>query len=57
MINILVIGANGQLGSELVTSLRLKYGGDNVIASDIREPEIIDGPFELLDVMHADKIN
>ena len=57
MINILVIGANGQLGSELVASLRLKFGYDNVIASDIRKPEINDGLFELLDVMEADKVS
>lgn len=57
MTNILVIGANGQLGSELVASLRLKHGYDHVIASDIHQPEINDGPFELLDVMQAEKIN
>ena len=56
MSNILVIGANGQLGSELVTSLRLKYGHENVLATDIREPENTDGPFEILDVMQADKL-
>jgi nucleoside-diphosphate-sugar epimerase len=56
MSNILVIGANGQLGSELVTSLRDKFGHDNVLATDIREPEFIDGPFEILDVMQADKL-
>jgi nucleoside-diphosphate-sugar epimerase len=57
MSNVLVIGANGQLGSELVTSLRIKFGEENVLATDIREPEFIDGPFEILDVMQADKLN
>lgn len=56
MSNILVIGANGQLGSELVTALRVKFGHDNVLATDIREPDFIDGPFEILDVMQADKL-
>jgi nucleoside-diphosphate-sugar epimerase len=56
MSNILVIGANGQLGSELVTSLRAKYGHENVLATDIREPENPDGPFEILDIMQADKL-
>lgn len=56
MSNILVIGANGQLGSELVTSLRVKFGHQNVLATDIREPEFIDGPFEILDVMQVDKL-
>jgi nucleoside-diphosphate-sugar epimerase len=49
---ILIIGASGQIGSELTVKLREKFGNDSVIASDIREgsPEIMDnGPFEFLD--------
>jgi nucleoside-diphosphate-sugar epimerase len=33
---ILVIGANGQIGSELVEELRRIYGDKNVIATDIK---------------------
>jgi len=49
---ILVTGALGQIGSELVPALRERYGADAVIASDIRVPKggaAAAGPFELLD--------
>ena len=35
---ILVVGANGQIGTVLLASLRSHYGEANVIASDIRQP-------------------
>ncbi|MBA4543605.1 MULTISPECIES: L-threonine 3-dehydrogenase [Thermoactinomyces] len=57
MKRILVTGALGQIGSELVLKLRKLYGADNVIATDIRknDTEIVhSGPFELLDVTDAD---
>lgn len=52
--NILVIGAAGQIGSELVLALRKVYGDQNVFATDIKDaPKDIkrSGPFQLLDVM------
>lgn len=51
---IIVIGASGQIGSELTVELRNKYGHDNVIASDVRnatDDVMQSGPFETLDVM------
>lgn len=50
---ILVTGALGQVGSELVAELRNMYGAEQVIATDIREPDSHGGPFEKLDVMDA----
>ena len=35
MKNILVIGSTGQIGSELTTELRSRYGGSNVVAGYI----------------------
>jgi nucleoside-diphosphate-sugar epimerase len=51
---ILVIGAGGQLGSELTQGLWKLYGKENVIASDIKEPQGIlsQGRFEVLDVLN-----
>lgn len=57
MKRILVTGALGQIGSELVPALRERYGDDHVVASDIRVIRLdeaeADGPFEYLDVTSA----
>ncbi|GAB4074875.1 L-threonine 3-dehydrogenase [Barrientosiimonas marina] len=50
MKKILVTGAMGQIGSELVRTLRQHYGTSNVIASDLRQSETDEGPFEMVDV-------
>ena len=54
MKKILVTGALGQIGSELVMKMREIYGSDNVIATDLRKSEdsqvVTSGPFEILDV-------
>lgn len=49
---ILIIGACGQIGTELSLKLRQIHGNDNVIASDIREGNLelmSSGPFEVAD--------
>lgn len=56
---ILIIGACGQIGSELTQRLREIYGLDNVIASDIRKgtQEVFQtGPFEVLDALQYDQV-
>lgn len=52
----MITGACGQIGSELVEKLRRDYGTDNVLATDIRKPAEMTGPFEILDVMDAEKM-
>ena len=57
--SILVIGAKGQIGSELVEELRRMYGDVNVIATDIKLPSddfIKSGPFYQLDVLDFPKL-
>lgn len=56
---ILIIGACGQIGSELTQRLRETYGNNNVIASDIREGNeelMSSGPFEILDATDKEGI-
>jgi len=51
---ILIIGASGQIGTDLTAQLRAKFGNHKVIATDIREDDGTlskDGPFEVLDAM------
>ncbi len=54
---ILVVGSNGQIGTELVAELRTIFGASNVIASDLREPfqHSSDGPFEVLDILDRER--
>ena len=57
---ILVIGANGQIGTELVTALRGIHGAENVIASDIHSPNYAirnGGPFEFANVLDKDNLH
>jgi len=58
---VLVTGALGQIGTDLVQALRERHGSDSVIASDIRELEghtsVEGGPFVILDVLDTDGIS
>lgn len=57
--HILIIGACGQIGTELTMTLRQKHGNENVIASDVRKGTddlMISGPFEILDAQDAQAI-
>lgn len=56
---ILVIGAGGQLGSELTAALRRRHGRENVIATDIKDPGGMasEGFFQILDVLDQKKLS
>lgn len=59
MKKILVIGASGQIGNELVLALRKRFGNESTIASDIKTPNknVLDsGIFEELDILNKDQL-
>ena len=56
---ILIIGACGQIGTELTHKLRKIYGTENVIASDIRKLNndvVNSGPFEVVNALDFNQI-
>lgn len=62
MKNVFVIGATGQIGSELTMELRKRYGGDHVVAGYIQsaEPKGIlreSGPMALADVTDGEQLS
>src|SRR6056297_2121522 len=59
MKKILVIGAAGQIGTDLTLELRKLFGSENVVATDIKmaAQDVMDGgPFENLDAMNEDRL-
>ena len=59
MPEIIVIGAGGQIGTELVTELRKRYGTQNVVASDLAQdcPALLEGgPYVQLDILNRETV-
>src|SRR5690625_2479985 len=58
MRKILITGALGQIGSELLVKLRSIYGTSQVVGTDLRMPdgELLDGPFEIVDVLNSERL-
>ncbi|TFH14956.1 NAD-dependent epimerase/dehydratase family protein, partial [Candidatus Bathyarchaeota archaeon] len=58
MRRVLVTGATGQIGSELVPNLQKQFGVANVIASGRREPQgDFKGVYEVIDVLDKKRID
>lgn len=55
---IIILGSNGQIGTELALALRQKLGNENVITSDIRKPQNLapESIFEEIDVLNVDAL-
>lgn len=56
---ILIIGACGQIGTELTSNLRKIYGVENVVASDVRKPDnsvVNDRIFEVVNALDFNQI-
>lgn len=54
MKKVLVIGASGQIGTELIVGLRSRFGNESIIASDLQDQPkeaLKNGPYEKLDIM------
>lgn len=59
MKKILVLGSCGQIGTELVITLRNKFGAAQVIAGDIKDecPDVLaDGPYKRLDALDREGV-
>lgn len=59
MKRILVIGAGGQIGTELVLTLRNTYGNEQVIAADVKEncpDQLNNGPYVQMDVLNREHV-
>jgi dTDP-4-dehydrorhamnose reductase len=55
----IVIGAGGQIGTELVLALRKLKGNDAVIAADVKEncpPLLSNGPYVKMDILDCESV-
>jgi len=60
MKKVLVIGAGGQIGTELVLTLRTKFGNDQVVAADVKETcpdQLANGPYRKMDILDREDVS
>ena len=57
--SIIILGSNGQIGTELAIALRKKFGKDQVITTDIKPPQqpILGSIFEEIDVLNLEALD
>ncbi|MDA0930433.1 MAG: NAD-dependent epimerase/dehydratase family protein [Bacteroidetes bacterium] len=53
---ILIIGSNGQIGTELLGALRNQFGNDQVVATDLQFSKAMQGPHFVLDATNAQAV-
>ncbi len=54
---VLIVGAGGQIGVELLEELNKLYGSSNVVAADIKQsPAFANNAFEVLDVLNKEQL-
>jgi nucleoside-diphosphate-sugar epimerase len=54
---VLIIGAGGQIGVELLEELNKLYGSSNVVAADVKQsPAFANNAFEVLDVLNKERL-
>ncbi|NBR15425.1 MAG: hypothetical protein EBU01_12750, partial [Crocinitomicaceae bacterium] len=59
MSKILIIGAGGQIGTELVLELRKLKGNEAVIAADVKDncpPLLLNGPYVKIDALNREEL-
>jgi threonine 3-dehydrogenase len=57
---VFITGGLGQVGTDLTSAMRAKYGNDNVIVTDLHDPPAgykMEGPFEKLDCLDKKRFN
>lgn len=57
---ILILGSAGQIGTDLVQTLREQEGGENVIAADVKDQQGYlreSGPFHIIDVLDVNAVS
>lgn len=53
---ILITGSSGQIGTELIVALAKKYGEENIVSLDIKQPANVCGVFKPIDCTNREEV-